>query len=434
MSKILDTINNIIEGEAQQIRAEERNALDAMTLASDNRFRRAADERAEKELKLRLKDDLEGDLKEAKTSLETQLGSEIDDMIDTKFEPILRQAAITQKEPYTKDVYSNASFMKQAQKLFVEKGFTNEQANRILNTVIAYKENPEQRGLIVGFFDDIIDTGTIDSYRKGFTALGLYGTLPEGVKGDDVQAQYVSAQGDSALGRFGQLQDVIRGIELEQGELRKGDFEIQRSTVAPDKGFDFNVQSAFTKEVDEELVSLNQKINRSNDRRAEFDDLTDGVYEVTRPNGTVEQVKGYSNTEKKQLTALANQILLEVTPDVKGREKTSVAKNAYGIEFGPTSNINRKQNATNMSATQLTNALAKLNKKLEQINTAKANENKLRKEKISMYEQTFGGALLQDDKNNFINTSDKAYDATKEDVQKIITILQNDLSALQTKE
>ena len=125
---------------------------------------------------------------------------------------------------------------------------------------------------------------------------------------------------------------------------------------------------------------------------------------------------------------------MEQLNKLKGREKTSVAKNAYGIEFGPTSNINRKQNATNMSATQLTNALAKLNKKLEQINTAKANENKLRKEKISMYEQTFGGALLQDDKNNFINTSDKAYDATKEDVQKIITILQNDLSALQTKE
>ena len=140
MSKILDTINNIIEGEAQEIRAQESNALAAMTLSSDNRFRRAADERAEKDLQLRLKEDLEGDLTEAKAALENQLGSEIDDMVDTKFEPVLRQAAVNEDLTYNLEAYSNSSFLKTAKELYVEKGFTEEQASKILNTVIAYKE------------------------------------------------------------------------------------------------------------------------------------------------------------------------------------------------------------------------------------------------------------------------------------------------------
>lgn len=415
MSKVLDTINNIIEGEAQEIRAQESNALAAMTLASDNRFRRGADLRAEADLQLRLKQDLEGDLTEAKAALENQLGSEIDDMVDTKFEPVLRQAAVDEGLPYNVDAYSNSKFLKKAKDLYVEKGFTQEQASKILNTVIAYKENPQQRGLMIGFFDDIMQGGTIDSYRKGFTSLGLYGTLPEGVTGADVQAQFARQKGDSALGRFGEIQDVIQGIDTEMAELRKGDMQIQRATIAPKKDFEFDVQSAFTREVNEDLATLNKQIKVSDDRIAMFNTLTaDGEY---------------NNAQKAELNMLVNEVLADLETGLNKKQKKRIAQTKYNIQFGTQMDKNRKTNATSLKEQGLRNAIKKLNDEIVNIRKTKAEMNTRQKNQISMYEQTFGGTLIEGDKNVYIATPDVFYDTKIKEVQQVINILENDLQS-----
>lgn len=415
MSKVLDTINNIIEGEAQEIRAQESNALAAMTLASDNRFRRGADLRAEADLQLRLKEDLEGDLTEAKTALENQLGSEIDDMIDTKFEPVLRQAAVDEDLTYNVEAYSNSSFLNKAKELYVEKGFTKEQASKILNTVIAYKENPQQRGLIIGFFDDIMQGGTIDSYRKGFTALGLYGTLPEGVTGADVKAQFARQKGDSALGRFGEIQDVIQGIDMEMAELRKGDMQIQRATIAPKKDFEFDVQSAFTREVNEDLATLSNQIEISNDRIKMFNTLTaDGQY---------------NNAQKAELNILVNDVLADLESGLSTKEQSRIAQTKYNIKFGPQMNKYLKTNATSLNQEQLLNAIKKLSDEIENIKQTKKEMNTRQKNQMSMYEQTFGGTLLQEDKDKYVVTSDSFYDTKISEVQQVINILENDLKS-----
>lgn len=415
MSKVLDTINNIIEGEAQEIRAQESNALAAMTLASDNRFRRGADLRAEADLQLRLKQDLEGDLTEAKAALENQLGSEIDDMVDTKFEPVLRQAAVDEGLPYNVDAYSNSKFLKKAKDLYVEKGFTQEQASKILNTVIAYKENPQQRGLMIGFFDDIMQGGTIDSYRKGFTSLGLYGTLPEGVTGADVQAQFARQKGDSALGRFGEIQDVIQGIDTEMAELRKGDMQIQRATIAPKKDFEFDVQSAFTREVNEDLATLNKQIKVSDDRIAMFNTLTaDGEY---------------NNAQKAELNMLVNEVLADLETGLNKKQKKRIAQTKYNIQFGTQMDRNRKTNATSLKEQGLRNAIKKLNDEIVNIRKTKAEMNTRQKNQISMYEQTFGGTLIEGDKNVYIATPDVFYDTKIKEVQQVINILENDLQS-----
>lgn len=415
MSKVLDTINNIIEGEAQEIRAQESNALAAMTLASDNRFRRGADLRAEADLQLRLKQDLEGDLTEAKAALENQLGSEIDDMVDTKFEPVLRQAAVDEGLPYNVDAYSNSKFLKKAKDLYVEKGFTQEQASKILNTVIAYKENPQQRGLMIGFFDDIMQGGTIDSYRKGFTSLGLYGTLPEGVTGADVQAQFARQKGDSALGRFGEIQDVIQGIDTEMAELRKGDMQIQRATIAPKKDFEFDVQSAFTREVNEDLATLNKQIKVSDDRIAMFNTLTaDGEY---------------NNAQKAELNILVNEVLADLETGLNKKQKKRIAQTKYNIQFGTQMDKNRKTNATSLKEQGLRNAIKKLNDEIVNIRKTKAEMNTRQKNQISMYEQTFGGTLIEGDKNVYIATPDVFYDTKIKEVQQVINILENDLQS-----
>lgn len=415
MSKVLDTINNIIEGEAQEIRAQESNALAAMTLASDNRFRRGADLRAEADLQLRLKQDLEGDLTEAKAALENQLGSEIDDMVDTKFEPVLRQAAVDEGLPYNVDAYSNSKFLKKAKDLYVEKGFTQEQASKILNTVIAYKENPQQRGLMIGFFDDIMQGGTIDSYRKGFTSLGLYGTLPEGVTGADVQAQFARQKGDSALGRFGEIQDVIQGIDTEMAELRKGDMQIQRATIAPKKDFEFDVQSAFTREVNEDLATLNKQIKVSDDRIAMFNTLTaDGEY---------------NNAQKAELNILVNEVLADLETGLNKKQKKRIAQTKYNIQFGTQMDRNRKTNATSLKEQGLRNAIKKLNDEIVNIRKTKAEMNTRQKNQISMYEQTFGGTLIEGDKNVYIATPDVFYDTKIKEVQQVINILENDLQS-----
>lgn len=415
MSKILDTINNIIEGEAQEIRAQESNALAAMTLASDNRFRRKADLRADADLQLRLKEDLEGDLTEAKAALENQLGSEIDDMVDTKFEPVLRQAAVDIKEKYNLDVYSNSSFLNKAKELYVQKGFSEEQAKKILNTVIAYKENPEQRGLMVGFFDEIMEGGNIDSYRKGFTALGLYGTLPEGVTGADVKAQFARQKGDSALGRFGEIQDVIQGIDIEMEELRKGDMQIQRATIAPKKDFEFDVQSAFTREVNEDLATLNNQIKASNDRIEMFNTLTaDGQY---------------NNAQKEKLNILVNDVLADLEIGLNKKQKSRIAQTKYNIKFGPQMDRNAKTNATSLRQKGLLSAIKKLNDELQNIKETKAQMNTRQKNQISMYEKTFGGTLLEGDKNVYIANSDVFYDNKIKEVQQVINILENDLKS-----
>tara|TARA_Y100001938_G_scaffold124858_1_gene175252 strand:- start:134 stop:1501 length:1368 start_codon:yes stop_codon:yes gene_type:complete len=439
MASIFDIISGIYDKEVARDTAEQRLALDAMELETSSKFTALANARAEKELAVKLQNELEEDLNEQLDTLNIGIKENVDNVVDNFFRPLFVDAKDnnTYKNlPIDSALLDNPEYKKEVITQYTNLGFSDKQANKVYNAVSAYIVNPNQPSIITGLMKDITTSGKFSTWAKPFSNIGLFGDIT----GKDVYSEYAKESGEAALKRFVIMEDHKENLKEEILELQNlGDMDITRETGMPDEGFDFDLEKAFKSEMEsgtlqakkdsDNIYNVLDQIKMYSGDKTVTDEVLDGY--------TVQERKDIMNAFTSLIGSVNDKNKVSIVGDTIPIEKHNrygkEFKNLYGLQFNQR---NEGETLTNNSEAQLKQALKQIAedyKKLEDeksqvVNTMDKNVENYRK----YYSQS--GTISEDDKESYLNTGAQPYDARLDILNSLKTLLEYDLNVLTNPE
>jgi len=422
---ILDTIKTIMDSETSEFRAEQEASLAALTLASDNKFRQEASNRAQEELELKLRNETETHLKDSKRNVELEIQNETDNLVDRYFKPLF----ITDDGQYNdttgaldEDTFNLTGYRDLVYKNLETAGFSSSQQKEIYAVVTAYLSNPGQHTIVTNYIKDILSSGNIKDYTKGFSNIGLFAEITD----EGVVSQYNLAKGNSVLARFSQLNTVSEDIDTEIEELKKtGDLKIQRETGIPDTEVSFDLKQAFSNQVKSEAEAVAGEIS---DRNKILESIDSVVADNMDPEAAkIKSGEGkstgiyYDNDERKELTRLMNALFEDEDKGLKAfglsSQNTSIKGSAkYDLAF-------YYKNKSTMS-----DALALISKKRTALEKEKKIQTKRRKDEMNMYSDMYStqSQMNPEDMRIYSELSTNRFDSEIKALDKLESIIQRD--------